>query len=1750
MRQPVRIGLSLLAVVLMSSSLPPRLASQPATPPLPAGATATLLADGRWLHLGGHGPRGPLTTAGLWDPVTQTLTPLAPHLQDARTGHTATVLADGTVLIVGGIGDDGRVVSSAESFDPQAQTFDARASGPSPRAFHSATLLTDGRLLLAGGLGADGMPETTAELWDARTQASEIVTSGLASARLGHAARLQADGTVVIDGGVDSGGAPVAGAEVYEPERGRFSAVQSASPPPVETAPALRLRFSDPVDGAVDVPIHPLVALRFSAPLEVTSVSGTTVALIGPQGPESATVTPAEGGLLVFVSPKADLVPAAGYRLVVDGAMSRDGRPLAFTSIRFRTTPAARAAGEGAEGSRPSDRSDPGAEGDREPRPESPDGVDEWEWRGERRNGRPYSPWQALPPLQAPAGVTALAGQVLRLDGAPLARVTLTVDGAGPGVVEALTDDTGRFLLAGVRTGRAKLLIDGRTASARGLTYGLFAVAVEIAPGTTTALAYTIWMPRIDTVHAVTIPAYTSTQVKVTTPRIPGLELWLPSHAGVRDHEGRPATEISITPIPPDRPPFPLPQGVETPAYFTVQPGEGYVYGASGQGARLVYPNFSGRRQALAGTRFNFWSYDPDAKGWHVYGLGTVAEDGLQVHPDPKVEIYEFTGAMAQLLDPGASPHGPYGADPVDLATGMFVLRQTDLVLPDIVPVVLRRTYRSGDTISRAFGVGGNHPYDIFLVGTSNPWTYLDLILEDGTRLHYPRVSPGTRWTDAVYEHASSPTPFYKSRISWNETHQGWDLRLKDGTVYEFPESGGAPRSQWAALKGVRDRYGNALTLTRDTARNLTRITTPTGRWVDFSYDAGYRITQATDSIGRTVTYGYDGTGRLTTVTDAGGGVTTHAYNASNWMTAITDPRGITYLTNEYDSTGKVVRQTQPGGIVWQLAYALGAGGIVTQTDLTDPNGVVRRVTFDGEHRVLTDTAAAGTALAQTTSYEWQAETNLLLAAVDALGRRTAYAYDALGNTTTVTAIAGTGEAVTTTFTYEPTFGQVASVADPLGHATTFSYDAAGNVTAITDPLGHQTTVTYTALGQPQTITTAAGTTQLAYDVGDLVSITDPLGRTTRRFTDAVGRLAVVTDPRGNQTRYEYDVLNALTKIVDALSGQTQFGYDPSGNLLSVTDARGNVTSYGYDGLDRVATRTDPLGRQETYAYDLNGNLTQVIDRRGNVTAFGYDGLNRLTFAGFGKTAPSTYESSIGYGYDAGDRLRTVTDSLNGTLTLTYDSLDRLIQEVTPQGTVSYGYDAASRRSAMTVLGQPQLTYSWDGADRLTQIARGTATVGFDHDAAGRRTKLALPNGVTVDHGWDPASQLTGLTYRKGATTLGTLTYGYDAAGNRRQVGGTWARTGLPEAVASASYDAANRQLALGGRTMTYDLAGNLTTLVEPAGTTTFTWDARGQLTAMTTPEGPASFQYDALGRRRSKTVSGTQTGFFYDGLQIVQELSAGSVTANVLAGLGLDEHVSRTTPAGTRTLLTDALGSTVALTDDAGAVQTEYTYEPYGASTETGADDSSLQYTGRENDLTGLYYYRARYYHPGLQRFISEDPIEFAAGDVNLYAYVGNSPLVFVDQLGLEKCLGDRYGRAAAYWYASRQAETGRWYYAIGGVSASLWMPESCRRTASWLVAGSASALYLARPFWQYFPAGNAAYSSRWLTSGWGWVPPLALGEPARRALSLPQHNPGTAVRPVKVPWWRFVGGPGPVSPRHGQPGGWWQWYIGGWPH
>jgi RHS repeat-associated protein len=235
----------------------------------------------------------------------------------------------------------------------------------------------------------------------------------------------------------------------------------------------------------------------------------------------------------------------------------------------------------------------------------------------------------------------------------------------------------------------------------------------------------------------------------------------------------------------------------------------------------------------------------------------------------------------------------------------------------------------------------------------------------------------------------------------------------------------------------------------------------------------------------------------------------------------------------------------------------------------------------------------------------------------------------------------------------------------------------------------------------------------------------------------------------------------------------------------------------------------------------------------------------------------------------------------------------------------------------------------------------------------------------------------------------------------------------MPNAATNITHNQANQLLTFNDKIIIHDENGNIMTVTNTCGTTSYTWDARNKLTGMNgfnTDCSPlsASFKYDAWGRRVEKTINGKTTQYLYDGYDIIQEIEGGAVSANYIRSGNIDEPLVRIKSDGSvRYYQTDALGSVIALTDETGAITTQYAYDPFGNVTVSGeARDNPFQYTGRENDGTGLYYYRARYYNPELQRFISEDPIGLLGG-INKFAYVGNNPVNYTDPRGLFKLFG-----------------------------------------------------------------------------------------------------------------------------------------------
>lgn len=382
------------------------------------------------------------------------------------------------------------------------------------------------------------------------------------------------------------------------------------------------------------------------------------------------------------------------------------------------------------------------------------------------------------------------------------------------------------------------------------------------------------------------------------------------------------------------------------------------------------------------------------------------------------------------------------------------------------------------------------------------------------------------------------------------------------------------------------------------------------------------------------------------------------------------------------------------------------------------------------------------------------------------------------------------------------------------------------------------------------------------------------------------------------------------------------------------------------------------------------------------------------------RTQATYADATTTFAYDTVGRLVKASDTAPGagTIDFAYDILDRLIQETTPQGTVAYQYDVLGRRSQMVANGQQPTSYQYDAASRLTRVAQGSLFAALGYDNANRRASLSYSNGTTTSYAYDLASRLTNITHNGPSGVIDALTYTYDAVGNRFSADRTNGTASLlPTALASAAYDAANEQTQFAGASLTYDANGNLT----GDGVNTYQWDARNRLIGMS-GGATALFAYDPLGRRASKTINGTSTQFAYDGNDIAAEIGSGAIGASYLRSLNIDEPFIRQTSTGNEHYHTDTLGSSLALSNAQGSPGTTYTYEPFGRTTVTGTSASSFQYTGREQDGTGLYYNRLRYYDSRSQRFISEDSLGLLGG-VNLYSYVLNNPIAFTDPLGLD---------------------------------------------------------------------------------------------------------------------------------------------------
>lgn len=523
-------------------------------------------------------------------------------------------------------------------------------------------------------------------------------------------------------------------------------------------------------------------------------------------------------------------------------------------------------------------------------------------------------------------------------------------------------------------------------------------------------------------------------------------------------------------------------------------------------------------------------------------------------------------------------------------------------------------------------------------------------------------------------------------------------------------------------------------------------------------------------------------------------------------------------------------------------------------------------------------------------------------------------------------------------------------------------------------------------------------------------------------------------DAKGNTTYFNYDALGRLIKETGPLGQITTYGYDARGNLTSRTDANGNSTIYTYDALGRLLTRTYPDQTVTSFTYNSQGNVITAANQHISYT-MEYDTLGRLT-----KITDSN-NRTIRYKYNAlGSRIQMTTPD-GENVGYSYDEGNRLAQITSFAGSFNFTYDDLGRRTSLTHPNGVSTSYKYDSPGRLvellTQTDKGKIVSAFTytHDNIGNRLSKTVTNkpdkrSTRFDYDYDAIYRLLEAVpteiknYQEKEQFKKAEIFEYDPVGNRLS-GPKWDEL--------YSYNDDNQLLESSEDDYRYDYQydknGNLigkTKLDDDDQTTwNYEYDYDNRLIKVTRVEEDEikliSFKYDPFGRRIEKRVEEIEEGeveikvytYVYDNEDIILEYlirqededeDEKTELTRYIHGPGIDEPLAIEQKGKLYFYHTDGLGSIVSLTDIRSKVVQSYEYTSFGELKKYGGKvKNSFTFTGREWDKeTGLYFYRARYYDPETGRFITKDPIGFAGGDVNLYGYVSNNPVNFVDPWGL----------------------------------------------------------------------------------------------------------------------------------------------------
>ncbi|WP_211749624.1 polymorphic toxin-type HINT domain-containing protein [Paenibacillus sp. Marseille-Q4541] len=974
------------------------------------------------------------------------------------------------------------------------------------------------------------------------------------------------------------------------------------------------------------------------------------------------------------------------------------------------------------------------------------------------------------------------------------------------------------------------------------------------------------------------------------------------------------------------------------------------------------------------------------------------------------------------------------GVNYTNLGTGNNILEYNDFSLTGRGDVKLEftRTYNSKSKEASPFGYGWSN---------SGSETLIDA--HKTGRVFYTEADGTTHYFeyDSSKGTYSSPPGKYLN-LSQQRNDQGavtgYVITDKYGyrTYFEALESDSEVSIIKARISYEEDLNDNRLTYNYDDQGRLRSIVDPSGRILEFTYNAQGMVDSAIVE-GEITKYSYDSNKRLENVdyyeTIDTFERTNFQYNDKGLIWKVTDPNGgiseFTYVGEDVIETVKEPYKDSTS----VTTYAIDTKN--HKAIVTDSKGNIENYFLNAEYAVKSITDAKG----QTTSTTYDENLNPLLK-TDAKGNVHELQYDEKGNV--LKEIDGAGNVKS--YTYN-NLGRVLTETDERGNRITNIYYPNGrDLKSVTDAKNQVTSYNYDDYGNLIESILPDGTKETyEYDAANnyIEKSIDPKGNTTVEITDSVGNIINKTDGEGNATQFKYNKLNQLTKVIEPDGSTTSYDYDDLGNINKATYPNGETRDYKYNKSGNLENTTDSLGNQYQYDYDTNGNLTKIITPNRDTIVHEYNELNLLVHTRVNN------ELLFSYHYDVNLNLETV----NGNKVYNYDQ-NNAISNIKDRGSdiqigyyengllksleysngaaetkIEYGLDNVDQLTELKVNGQVIATYEYNKAGYEVAGTRGNKTTAkIDYDLSKNVTlhrNLKSDDSIISEYqySYDKNNRIVGINSPRGEIVYtydnkdqliqeeladGTfIKYDYDKVGNRtlKEI-----HKGTEIESIVSLFNSANQLNTVNNKKYNYDSNGNLIENEEYQ----YVYNKLDQLIEVKSKESNTTIfkaSYNEDGKRiRTENSQGVRN-YYYNGDDLVQYETddQGNVIIEYfydsnkkLVGFNFDE--------ARYYYHSDGQGNIVNITDSNENIVASYEYDAWGNVLSSEGDLANINpYRYKEyryDSELKLYYLNARYYDANTATFLAKDPMPGSAFEPttqNGYNYVGNNPVKFVDPSG-----------------------------------------------------------------------------------------------------------------------------------------------------